>query len=77
MPSTEHAVVGALRSLLKRRKGSEAPVSIDADLYGDLGLDSLDVAEFSAVLEDDLGRDPYSEGVVPRTVGEVIEFYGE
>jgi acyl carrier protein len=77
MPNTGHVVVGALQSLLKRRKHSDTAVSIDADLYGDLGLDSLDVAEFSAVLEDDLGRDPYSEGLVPRTVGEVIEFYGE
>jgi acyl carrier protein len=77
MAKSEQAVVGALRSLLQRRKGSAAAVNIDSDLYGDLGLDSLDVAEFSAVLEDNLGRDPYSEGIVPRTVGDVIEFYDE
>ncbi|HWE67157.1 MAG TPA: phosphopantetheine-binding protein [Acidimicrobiales bacterium] len=76
MADTENVVVGALRSMLKKRKGA-AEVTVDADLYGDLGLDSLDVAELSATLEDELGSDPYSEGVVPRTVGEVIEFYGE
>ena len=74
MPDTENVVVGALRSLLRRKKNNKE-VSLDADLYGDLMLDSLDVAEFSAVLEDDLGRDPYSEGQTPRTVGEVIDYY--
>jgi acyl carrier protein len=73
----ENVVVGALRSMLKRRKFEGAPVTVDADLYGDLGLDSLEVAELSAVLEDELGSDPYSEGEMPRTVGEVINFYGE
>jgi acyl carrier protein len=75
VPEVENVVVGALRSVLRRRKDSRSEVTVDADLYGDLELDSLDVAEFSAVLEDDLGRDPYSEGETPRTVGEVIEFY--
>jgi acyl carrier protein len=77
MADTEKVVMGALRSMLRRRKGGGAEVTVDADLYGDLGLDSLDVAEFSAELEDELGSDPYSEGIVPRTVGEVIEFYSE
>ena len=77
MADTENVVVGALRSMLKRRKAGGAEVTVDADLYGDLGLDSLDVAELSATLEDELGSYPYSEGIVPRTVGEVIEFYGE
>jgi acyl carrier protein len=77
MADTEAVVMGALRSMLRRKKGANKTVTVDADLYGDLGLDSLDVAEFSAELEDELGRDPYSEGIAPRTVGEVIEFYGE
>jgi acyl carrier protein len=77
MADTEKVVMGALRSMLRRKAGAGTAVSVDDDLYGDLGLDSLDVAEFSAELEDELGRDPYSEGVVPRTVGEVIEFYSE
>jgi acyl carrier protein len=71
----ENVVVGALKSMLKRRKFSGKQVTVDAELYGDLGLDSLEVAELSAVLEDELGSDPYTEGMEPRTVGEVIEFY--
>jgi acyl carrier protein len=77
MADTENVVMGALRSVLRRRKGAGAELTVDADLYGDLGLDSLDVAEFSAELEDELGHDPYSEGIVPRTAGEVIKFYRE
>jgi len=77
VPDTEKVVVGALRSLLRRRKNEHTDITIDADLYGDLQLDSLETAEFSAILEDDLGRDPYTEGVVPQTVAEVIDFYGQ
>jgi acyl carrier protein len=75
VPEAEKVVVGAIRSLLRRRKGAPAEVTRDSGLYDDLSLDSLDVAELSATLEDDLGRDPYTEGIVPRTVGEVVDFY--
>lgn len=68
-------VVNSIRSLLKRRKVEDLDFGDDADLYEDLEMDSLEVAEFSAALEDDLGRDPYSEGQTPRTVGEVIKFF--
>jgi hypothetical protein len=27
------------------------------------------------MLEDELGRDPFSEGEMPQSVGEIIEFY--
>ncbi|HEY1832694.1 MAG TPA: phosphopantetheine-binding protein [Acidimicrobiales bacterium] len=77
MPNAENVVVGTLRSMLKRRKHSGPAVTVDAELYGDLGLDSLEVAELSAVLEDEMGSDPYTEGQSPRTVGEVIAFYEE
>jgi len=71
----EKTVVNAIRGLLKRKKGVESDVQLDANLYDDLELDSLEVAELSAVLEDDLGSDPYSEGQTPRTVAEVVDFY--
>lgn len=71
----EKTVVRTIRGLLKRRKQDDAPLNLDADLYDDLHLDSLEVAELSATLEDDLGSDPYSEGLAPRTVAEVVEFY--
>jgi acyl carrier protein len=46
-------------------------------LYGDgLGLDSLEAAELSAVLEDELGTDPFSAGdPLPETVGDILAFY--
>lgn len=75
MPDAERVVFRTLRSMLRRRGGEATAVTVDSDLYGELALDSLEVAELSAVLEDDLGRDPYTEGITPRTVGEVIEFY--
>jgi acyl carrier protein len=71
----EKTVVKAIKGLLRRKKGVDAEFVLDADLYDDLELDSLEVAELSAVLEDDLGTDPYSEGETPRTVGEVVQFY--
>jgi acyl carrier protein len=72
---TQNTVVNAIRGLLSRRKDNKVDVDLNADLYEDLELDSLEVAELSATLEDELGSDPYSEGVVPRTAGEVVEFY--
>ena len=74
-PDPEKTVVKTIRSLLGRRKERAVEIDPNADLYEELGLDSLEVAELSATLEDDLGRDPYSEGEVPRTVAEVVEFY--
>ena len=46
-------------------------------LYGDgLGLDSLEAAELSAVLEDELGSDPFSAGgEMPETIGDILAFY--
>jgi acyl carrier protein len=74
VPDAEKTVVNAVRSLLKRRK-EKVEIDVNADLYDDLELDSLEVAELSASLEDDLGSDPYSEGMVPRTIAEVVDFY--
>jgi acyl carrier protein len=47
----------------------------DSNLSEDLALDSLELAELSAALEDDLGSDPYTEGLLPETVAEVVGFY--
>lgn len=40
-----------------------------------LKLDSLELAELSALLEDRYGSDPFSDGQMPETVGEIIAFY--
>jgi len=51
--------------------------SDDTALWGEgLGLDSLEAAELSALLEDELGSDPFSaEGDLPESVGDVVSFY--
>lgn len=74
MPDTEKMVFDAIRRLL-HRKQIEAEVSLDAHIYDDLGLDSLDVAELSAILEDNLGRDPYNAGLNPLTAGAILAWY--
>lgn len=66
-----------IRSFLKRAN-KDPDVRSDTALFADgLGLDSLETAELSAMLEDDLGRDPYTEGMLPQTVGEILDFYGD
>jgi acyl carrier protein len=47
----------------------------DSRLDQDLELDSLELAELSSALEEELGSDPYTEGVIPETVGELLAFY--
>lgn len=51
-------------------------ISLDTELFGNgLGMDSLETAELSAMLEDEFGRDPYSEGELPVTVREIVDFF--
>lgn len=73
MPDPEQTVFDTIQMLLRRKK-IDVEVGLDSEI-GELGLESLDVAELSAVLEDDLGRDPYSAGVLPRTVGQLVDWY--
>jgi acyl carrier protein len=64
-----------IRGFLVRIK---KPAEFDAStsLYGEgLGLDSLEVAELSVLLEDTLGSDPFSEGGDITVVGQVLDFY--
>jgi acyl carrier protein len=56
----------------------EKDVEFDRDtpLYADgIGLDSLQTAELSAVLEDELGRDPFNSETMPQTVGDILDFF--
>jgi acyl carrier protein len=71
----EAFVVDSIRMLLARREEPGSPVTLDAQLHNDLDLDSLELAELSVLLEDNLGRDPYTEGIVPSTVGDIVAFY--
>lgn len=61
-------------TLLLRRKNIETDVALESVL-AELGLESLDLAELSAILEDELGKDPYSAGTLPVTVGDIVAWY--
>ncbi len=69
----QDVIVGFLDRVNKDHGGLTA----DTPLYGDgLGLDSLEAAELSAVLEDEFGSDPFSAGgEMPETVGDILAFY--
>lgn len=74
-PDATATVLGAIEELLTRRGATDLEVTEASNLTEDLGFDSLELAELSAALEDELGSDPYSEGIVPPTVGELLGFY--
>lgn len=66
-------MIGAF--LARTGKHADEPTD-DLRLFSEgLELDSLDAAEMSAALEDELGCDPFSTGALPQTVGEVLSFY--
>lgn len=70
-------VISTIRAFLRRQKKDDQ-VSLDLSLNsGGIGLDSLQTAELSVMLEDELGRDPFSEGLQPANIAEIVEFYDE
>ena len=76
MQDPQAIIVESIRTLLERREDGAAVIRLDSHLHDDLDLDSLELAELSVMLEDTLGSDPYSAGIVPDTVGEIVSFYG-
>lgn len=77
LSAAQETVFSAIADLLSRREGDAPAVTITADtrIYDELEMDSLEVAELSVLLEDEFGKDPYSEGLVPQTVGELVGFF--
>jgi len=73
--SPETIIREAIQTLLSRRGAAGLQILPESKLTADLGLDSLELAELSAVLEDEIGHDPYSEGIVPATVAELIAYF--
>ena len=74
--SKETQVIEMIQTILRNQAFPETDVAADSELYDDgIGLDSLCVAELSAMLEKSFGSDPYSSGVMPQTVGDIINFY--
>jgi acyl carrier protein len=70
------AVLTVITSFLDRLEKEHRELSDETPLYADgLGLDSVEAAELSAILEDEFGSDPFSAGEVPETVGDILAFY--
>jgi len=75
MSDSQSRAEQAIRDFLTR-VGKSADFDASTSLYGEgLGLDSLEVAELSVLLEDELGSDPFSAGQEVTTVGHVLDFY--
>ena len=75
---TDHDQVRAIiRDFLERTDKGADGWSDETGLWGEgLGLDSLEAAELSAMLEDAFGSDPFSTSAdLPETVGDVVGFY--
>jgi acyl carrier protein len=77
LSAAQQTIFSAIAELLSRREGDAEPVTITAEtaIYDDLEMDSLEIAELSVLLEDEFGKDPYSQGMVPQTVGELVGFF--
>ncbi len=77
MPDAENIIVESIQRLLTRRGAGGLEITHEATFARDLDMDSLELAELSADLEERLGHDPYTKGIVPETVGALIKYYDE
>ena len=67
-----------VRAFVARVKPEAPELELDTPLYADgVGLDSLEAAELSALLEDEVGSDPFTSDVMPQTLRDILGFYGE
>jgi acyl carrier protein len=76
MTDVQSSIMEMIQALLERTDKGDLPVTMETQIHGDgLGLDSLETAELSAILEDEFGTDPFGAGLMPETVAEIVEFY--
>jgi acyl carrier protein len=67
-----------VRSFVARVKPEAPELELDTPLYADgIGLDSLEAAELSALLEDEVGSDPFTSDEMPQTLRDILGFYDE
>ena len=72
----QDSIVALIQALLERSDKGDITVAMDTPIHGEgLGLDSLETAELSAILEDEFGTDPFGAGLMPETVAEIVAFY--
>jgi acyl carrier protein len=76
--STQQQAEQTVRSFVARVKPEALELELDTPLYADgIGLDSLEAAELSALLEDEIGSDPFTSDEMPQTLRDILGFYGE
>jgi acyl carrier protein len=73
------AVIAAIQSVLRDTGRREKRVETSMLLSGDLGLDSLDLAQTIVLLERTLGVDPFRVAALDRppvrTVADLVSMY--
>lgn len=67
--------MATVTELLARRGIRDVKITPESSFSADLGIDSLELSELSAVLEDEYGHDPFSEGIKVETVGALLAYY--
>ncbi len=73
--ATGQDVLETVRGFVARVK-NHCDIDLTTSLYGDgIGLDSLELGELGAVLEDEYGSDPFGAGLEPETVADIVAFY--
>ena len=78
MNDLQGSILALIQSLLERSDKGDLTVALDTPIHGEgLGLDSLETAELSAMLEDEFGTDPFSAGDFAETVGQIYDFYAQ
>jgi len=75
-------VAEIVRSILAQKKDAREidDLSENMNLIGDIGLNSLDMAQLVTSLELEFGVDPFSDGVTVadiQTVGNIVRVYGK
>ena len=73
--SVEATVEQAIRRVLSGRGRDAVDIGAGTDLAAGLGLDSHGLVLVVSELIDVFERDPFAEGLIPETVGDLVEFY--
>lgn len=69
------AVDGIIKDIQEQQGLRKVEISDEMEIVGDLGLKSLDIAQLIAMLEVELGVDPFSAGVPLNSVVKVKDLY--
>lgn len=78
MSEVRDVIVDALKAIQEQQGYRNIEPKDAHKVVGELGFSSLDVAQLIAILEMDLGVDPFSSGVSlmqVETVGDLVKVY--